>query len=174
MKKLSPAAVIAALLIAALVGCSNTSEPDDSLGPSQPVDDSSETVSVDNELNDIYLEEVANFPYDLPEGYAFPDEIPAVTWFDGNPVDEYSASGMAYQWWGCAKFDAAWDAVDAGDMETADAHLADILHSTNKVDPGMSMWTSSYEGWGIDRLRVRGSGDSGFCIQWWNRLEALE
>lgn len=111
-----------------------------------------------------YDEAVANFPYALPSGYAFPEQVPSV----GRMQEWVMGAKPAFQYWACANVDAAWDRADEGRRDEADALLRAVGEAKVAYPEYLSEFDSTIPRW--DDPNDRTSGESGLCSQW---LEVL-
>lgn len=176
MRRLFRVSVAIAVGSLALAGCSDDPAPPEVPQSAQPEDSDSgsperaDSASLEVQ-NTIYLETVEEFPYELPEGYEFPESVPEITWYYHDEVQPEDAEGVAYIWWGCAKLDAAWDAYEAGDQATADQHYQDVQEAVSYPRPGLDFWAAEHSEWGENRLASRGSGETGYCTQWLSLLD---
>ena len=111
-----------------------------------------------------YDEAVAKFPYALPRGYAFPEEVPSV----GRSQEWLTGAKPAFQYWACANVDAAWDRADEGRRDEAEALFRAVGDAKVAYPEYLSEFDSTVPFW--DGPYDRTSGESGLCRQW---LEVL-
>jgi hypothetical protein len=111
-----------------------------------------------------YDEAVANFPYELPSGYSFPEKVPAV----GRLQEWVSGAKPAFQYWACATVGAAWDRADEGRRDDADA----LLRAIDDAKAAYPEYLSDFESRAIqwDSVNERTAGDSGLCSVWLDTL----
>lgn len=103
---------------------------------------------------------MANFPYALPPGYAFPEKVPSV----GRMQEWVSGAQPAFQYWACANVDAAWDRADDGRLDEADALFRAIDEAKAAYPEHLSQFDATIPRW--DSVNARTSSESGLCRQW--------
>jgi len=124
---------LAALALAACSPTANVTEPTASSTPEAAISLPAEPT------NDATL---AKYSTDLPDGYTWPEEVPA------------SSSEMI---WACIHLDAAWAAIDAGDQAEADRLVAQVYDNS-------TLWDSDPPTFG-DGTYARDWGWHGICTQ---------
>lgn len=170
-----PALAVLAAAAVVLTGCTDDSTTDDMDGseaiPTVPTHFENPDVEA---LEGVYEVEVSKFPLAMPDGHEFPAEMPPINWFDSVPLaSPIEVESAVNQWWGCAKYEAAWDAYEAGEEETATQHISDLYAEIRDGRVGLDYWTVDNLVWGEGFLRARGMGESGYCMQWWSQMEDL-
>ena len=166
--------VVLALTLAIATGCSADAAPAPTMKPTSTADFDSATPSptpswtgsaTQAESQSRYDEGIANFPYVLPSGYAFPETVPSA----GRSGEWVTGASPAYQYWACASLDAAWDRADAGDLDGAET----LLHALDEARLAYSEYFTQWEPPRViqwDNENERTASESGLCLQWFRAL----
>lgn len=180
--KLAAAFAALVVMLVVLAACNPHSDSDQTLREASTYEQvvefgGTETPTSGVSLREMeYLTSVQTFPLEMPAGFVFPEQVPPLDWPGITPeIDNFGNPAMsgemtAYHWWACSKFAASWEALEAGDIATADAHYAEILRFQQGNDPGLAGWSLT------PRLSLneqpRAAGESGLCLQWLDALDA--
>lgn len=169
--RLSLSLVTVVATVALASGCTEVTTPAPTHLPTPSAQSASPTPSPSRgpsatqaESQPRYDEAVANFPYTLPPGYAFPEAVPSV----GRLQEWVTGAKPAFQYWACANVDAAWDRADEGRRDDAEALLRAVDEAKVAYPEYLSQFDSTIPHW--DSVNARTSSESGLCRQW---LEAL-
>lgn len=79
------------------------------------------------QLDELYDQEAANFPWDLPEGVAFPETIPIAD-VENTNYESTNARAQAFFYWECAWMEVFFESRNS-DPEAAAAALDSIKQS---------------------------------------------
>lgn len=90
----------------------------------------------------LYMGTVAGFPYSAPEGFRFPEHMPAVQHPTVTAVDA-PGDVVAFATFRCAVVDQAWRLTEAGDVDAASGALGQAVQITDDQLPGNGDWYES-------------------------------
>ncbi|MFE6734531.1 hypothetical protein [Microbacterium sp. NPDC057650] len=167
-----------ALIIAALTGCTATSEPQAPTQPRQPRTSATPwsgpvgtgtaftpapQAPTTAERQEQYAAATGSFPRALPDGATWPSEVPE-DWPAGGT--KLNGADVATYFWACSMFSAAGDSAKNGQASLADT----MLRQVNKVPPPYTRnMASERTTWDVVSLVTengRSAGDPGLCRQW--------
>lgn len=172
----SPVLAVLGVALAVSTGCSADAAPAPTMTPTSSAQSDSATPTptptpswtgsaTQAESQSRYDDAIANFPYVLPSGYAFPAKVPSA----GRSGEWVTGASPAYQYWACANLDAAWDHADAGDLDGAET----LLHAVDEARVAYPDYFTQWEPPRViqwDNPNERTASESGLCLQWFRAL----